>query len=277
MTDPAVWLNGALVPQSAARLDPLAQAFLTGLGVYDTLLLRAGHPVFLTKHLRRLADGAARLDLPVPEAAVVESAIAALVSAHGLTEGRVRITLGAGPSPPDRPAADENITLITLARLSPVKVSAALTITPFRRNEHSPLAGIKYTACAENVLAQRAAIAAGFDEALFLNTSGDVCEGAFSNVFLVCTGRVLTPPLTSGCLPGVMREVVLETCAARGIPAEEKPLAAASLREADEIFVTSSIRGIQPVHRLDGRMLAAPGRITAALISGLGAGQGTSR
>ena len=274
MTDPPVWLNGVLVPQSAARLDPLAQGFLTGLGVYDSLRLRAGHPLFLTKHLRRITDGAARLGLPAPDAATVESAIASLAAAQGLTEGRVRITLGGGASPSVQPAAEGNIMLVTLAVLAPVKVSAALTVTPFRRNEHSPLAGIKYTACAENVLAQRAAIAAGFDEALFLNTAGEVCEGAFSNIFLVAGDRVLTPPLTSGCLPGVMREAVLELCAARGIPAEEKTLTAASLREADEVFVTSAIRGIQPVHRVDGRAFDAPGRITAALVSCLQAGQG---
>ena len=265
MTDPAVWLNGALVPHSAVRLDPLAQGFLMGLGVYDSLLLRAGLPVFLTKHLRRLAGGAARLGLPAPDAATVEFAIAALVEAHGLTEGRVRITLGAGPSPTVLPAADGNITLITLAPLTPVKAGAALAVTPFRRNEHSPLAGIKFTACAENILAQRAALAAGFDEALFLNTAGNVCECAFSNIFLISAGRVLTPPLTSGCLAGVTREVVLELCASHGIHAEEETLTAESLHEADEIFVTSSIRGIQPVHRLDGRAFSARGRITGLL------------
>ena len=254
-------MNGALVPQSAARLDPLAQGFLMGLGVYDTLLVRAGNPVFLTKHLRRLAGGAARLGLPAPDAGIVESAISALTAANGLTEGRLRITLGAGP------AADKNITLITLAALTPEKASAALTITPFRRNEHSPLAGIKFTACAENVLARRDALAAGFDEALFLNTAGDLCEGAFSNLFLVSAARVFTPPLTSGCLPGVTREVVLELCAAHGIPAEEATPGAALLRDAEEIFVTSSIRGIQPVHRLDDRLLAAPGNVTALLMS----------
>ncbi len=274
MTEAAVWLNDALVTQSAARLDPLAQGFLTGLGVYDTLLLRAGNPVFLTKHLCRLAAGAARLGLPAPDAAVVESAISALSAAQGLTEGRVRITLGAGPSPSVQPAADGNITLITLAPLSPVKASAALTITPFRRNERSPLAGIKFTSCAESVLAQRAALAAGFDEALFLNTAGDVCEGAFSNIFLVCAGRVLTPAPSSGCLPGVMRDVVLELCAALGIPAVETTLAGTSMHQADEVFVTSSIRGIQPVHRLDDRRFAASGSVTAALVRGLKTGRG---
>ena len=263
MTDPVVWMNGGVVSQSAARLDPLSQGFLHGVGVYDSLLLRAGRPVFLTRHLRRLADGAARLQLPAPDAVTVQSAITLLTEAHGLTEGRVRITLAAGASPTMHPGpATNNITLITLAPLSPVKESAALTVTRFRRNEHSPLAGIKFTACADSILAQRAALAAGSDEALFLNNAGEVCEGAFSNIFLVIAGHVVTPPPASGCLPGVTREVVLELCASHGVPAEEKTLGTASLREAEEIFVTSSIRGIQPVHRLDDHALAAPGKIT---------------
>lgn len=268
MTDGPVWLNGALRPAAEAKVDALSQGFLQGAGVYDALLLLRGRPVAFEKHLRRLTDGALRLQLPPPDAATIHAAITALVDAHGLTEARVRITLGSGPSPTVEPGPEAgHITLITLAPLTPAKSSAALTLTPFRRNEHSPLAGIKYTSCAENLLAQRSALAAGFDEALFLNTAGDVCEGAFSNVFLVTAGRVVTPSLNSGCLPGVTREIVLELCAAHGIPSTESTLPAASLDEAEEIFVTSSIRGIQPVHRLDSRPFPGPGPRTQQLMA----------
>ncbi len=267
MTSLIVWLNGALMPQSAAGLDPLSHAVLMGVGVYDSVLVREGRPVLLERHLQRLANGAARLCLPLPDPATLTEAIASLIAAHGLGDCRLRITVGAGPSASVQPAPDGNFTLITLAPLSPVKPGAALTVTPFRRNEHSPLAGIKFTACAENVLAQRAALAAGFDEALFLNTAGAVCEAAFSNIFLVSSGRVLTSSLASGCLPGVTREVVLELCASHGISAEEAILTEAALHEADECFVTSSIRGIQPVHRLDDRVFDAPGKVTAVLKS----------
>ena len=273
MSNSTVWLNGALLPQSAAGLDPLSHALLMGVGVYDSVLVRDGRPAFLERHLRRLTDGAARLSLPAPDAAMLKEAVASLIAAHGPQDCRLRITLGAGPSASVQPAADGNFTLITLAPLSPVKAIAALTVTPFRRNEHSPLAGIKFTACAENVLAQRAALAAGFDEAVFLNTAGAVCECAFSNIFLVSGGRVVTPSLSSGCLPGVTREVVIELCASHGIPAEEAMITAAALHEAEECFVTSSIRGIQPVCRLDDRVFVAPGSITEVLISGLKAEQ----
>ena len=260
----AVWLNGTLLPSAEARLDPLAHGFLFGAGVYDSLRLRGGAPVALDRHLRRLADGAARLGLTAPDEVIVRRAVEELSAAHGLTEARIRITLAAG-------VADETISLITLAPLLPVKASIALTLTRWRRNEHSPLAGIKFTACAENLLAQRAALAAGFDEALFLNTAGQLCEGAFSNVFLVSGGLVLTPPLASGCLPGITREIVLELCAAHGIQYSEQTLTADDAVMAEELFVTSSLRGVQPVHRLDAVTFPAPGPVTQRLAALLAA------
>jgi branched-chain amino acid aminotransferase len=268
MTDGPVWLNGALCPAAEAKVDALSQAVLQGAGVYDALLLHGGRPVAFDKHLRRLTIGAQRLQLPPPDGAALRAAIATLAAAHRLTEARVRITLGSGRSPNVFPGPDEvHVTLVTLSPVAAPKATAALTISAFRRNEHSPLAGIKYTACAENLLVQRAALAAGFDEAVFLNTAGDVCEGAFSNVFIVSGDRVHTPSLTSGCLPGVAREIVLELCARHSIPADETTVAPAALADADEIFLTSSIRGIQPVRRIDSRELLSPGSLTQRLMA----------
>ena len=266
MTTDALWLHGALLPRATARLDPLAHGHLYGAGLYDTILLRHGVPVALDRHLLRLTRGAARLGLTAPDKDEVQRALAALSAAHGLHDGRLRITLSAGPSPNVHPAApQENTVLITLAPLAPGKASAALTLTPFRRNEHSPLAGLKHTSCAENLLAQRAALTAGADEALFLNTAGQLCEGAFSNIFLITAGTVLTPPLESGCLPGITREIILELCAAHAIPCSPAPLPASGILTAGELFLTSSLRGVQPVHRLDDYPFPAPGPLTARL------------
>jgi len=261
----AVWINGMLVPRSEARLDPLAHGYLYGAGVYDSLLLHRGVPVALDRHLARLHAGAQRLGLPALDRTTAVRAISELSAAHGMDDARLRITLGAGPSPNVQPVAEGNITLITIAPLPRVKPSIAMTLTSWRRNEFSPLAGIKFTACAENLLAQRAAIAAGFDEALFLNTAGQLCEGAFSNIFLVKKGRVITPPLAGGCLPGVTREVVLELCEARGIPCSEEEICGRDVLPAEEMFTTSSIRGVQPVHRLDDHCFPSPGPVTKRL------------
>jgi branched-chain amino acid aminotransferase len=263
-----VWFNGSLRELADAKIDTLAHGLLYGAGVYDSLLLRRGVAVALDRHLARLTLGASRLGLTVPEVEIVRSAIGDLSSARGLSDGRVRITLAAGPSQSVRPGVPEgNIVIITLIPLLPAKSSAAITMAPFRRNEHGALTGTKHTACAENILAQRAALAAGFDEAVFLNTAGQLCEGAFSNVFLVREGRVLTPPLSSGCLPGVTREVVLELCRLHAIPCGEEELYAGDLGLADEIFLTSSIRGLQPVSRLEAQIYTVPGPVTGCLMA----------
>jgi branched-chain amino acid aminotransferase len=261
MNEP-VWLDGALLSRNEARLDPLAHGFLFGAGVYDSVLLKNGVPVALERHLVRLAAGAQRLGLPAPGAAAARQAIAELAAAHGLRDGRIRITLGAGPSASVQPAAAGNITLITLAPLPPVKPSLAMKVMRWRRNELSPLAGIKFTACAENLLAQREAIAAGLDEALFLNTAGQLCEGAFSNIFKVRKGRVLTPSLQDGCLPGVTRGIVLELCQAAAIPCAEEQIPGWDILTAEEMFSTSSLRGVQPVHRVEEHHFPAPGPVT---------------
>jgi branched-chain amino acid aminotransferase len=130
---------------------------------------------------------------------------------------------------------------------------------PWTRNERGALAGLKTTSYGENVVALARAREQGATEALFANTQGRLCEGTGSNVFVVLGGRLLTPPLSSGCLAGITRELVLEWSGA-----EEADLPLGALAEAEEVFLTSSTRDIQAVQRVDGGDLpAAPGPVTA--------------
>jgi branched-chain amino acid aminotransferase len=130
---------------------------------------------------------------------------------------------------------------------------------PWVRNERSPVAGLKTTSYAENVVALAYAKQRGASEALFANTQGQLCEGTGSNVFVVVEGRVLTPTLASGCLAGVTRALLMEWC-----DVVEFDLPVDVLISADEVFLTSSTRDVQPVHRVDDRVLSgAPGRVTA--------------
>jgi branched-chain amino acid aminotransferase len=130
---------------------------------------------------------------------------------------------------------------------------------PWRRNEHSALAGVKSTSYADNVVALRAAEAAGADEAILANTAGLLCEGTGSNVFVGVGGRLVTPPLSSGCLGGVTRELLLEVA---DVAEEDLPLSA--LAGADEAFLTSSTRDVHPIETVDGRPLPhCPGPLTA--------------
>ena len=131
---------------------------------------------------------------------------------------------------------------------------------PWTRNPDSAVAGIKTTSYAENVVALASANARGASEALFGNTRGELCEGTGSNVFVVLEGRVFTPPLSSGCLAGITRELVIEWCGAI-----EASLPLAVLQSAGEVFVTSSTRDVHPVHRVDERNLVAPGPLSARI------------
>lgn len=277
MTDPVLWLNGTLTPQSQACINPLSPGLLFGYGLYESLRTTPeGTPLFVQRHHARLKDGARRLGLTPPTLEELTGAIRSLCEANGLRAARIRVTLtaAAGSTLPPTEGGPQDC-LITAAPLPVMKPAAALITVPWRRNERSSLAGIKFTACAENLLAQRAALAAGADEALFLNTREEVCEGAFSNLFLVEAGRVLTPPLSSGCLPGITRELVLELCRAAGIPCDETDLPGTTLipaswpessRPVREAFLTTALRGIQPVERIDQWYFPAPGAVTRQLM-----------
>lgn len=127
------------------------------------------------------------------------------------------------------------------------------------RNERSAVAGLKTTSYAENVVALATAARAGASEALLANTVGRLCEGTGSNVFVVLDGRLHTPPLASGCLAGITRVLVVEWAGAK-----ETDLPFEVLEQADEVFLTSSLRDVQAVTRIDGRELAVgPGPVTA--------------
>ena len=131
---------------------------------------------------------------------------------------------------------------------------------PWRRNEHSAVAGLKTTSYAENVVALAYAHERGGSEAIFANTAGALCEGTGSNVFLVVDGRLCTPPLSSGCLAGITRELVREVVAV-----DEITLPLGALAATSEAFLTSSTRDVQPISLVDGVALpTCPGPHTAA-------------
>jgi len=133
-----------------------------------------------------------------------------------------------------------------------------------RYNEHGALSGVKSTSYAENILAYRHAASAGADEAVLLNTSGNLCECSMSNIFLVKKGEVLTPALSSGCLPGVTRASLSFLCPEADITFKQCDLTEEDLFSADEIFITSTARGLQPA-KMMGSSTSCPGELTKRL------------
>lgn len=254
-----VWLDGEVVEVERARISPLDHGLTVGDGVFETMKVIDGTPFALGRHLARLARSAALLDLPAPGEDDLRLAMRELLDASGARDARLRITVTGGVGPPGSARGEARPTvLVVLSPLAPVPPTAAVVTVPWRRNEHSPLVGAKCTSYAENVVALAAAHRQGAAEALFANTSGSLCEGTGTNVFVGLGGRLLTPPLSAGPLAGVTRELVLEIT-----DAVEEDVPMSVLADADEVFLTSSTRDVQPVSTIDGRPLrSAPGLLT---------------
>ena len=269
MTDVAdgeVWLDGELVPAAEAGISVLDHGLTVGDGVFETLKVVRGAPFAARRHLARLRRSAAGLGLEVPYADdELREAMAAVIAA--VTDaGRVRITLTGGTAPLGSGRGDAvPTTVVAAGPLEPWPTAAAVVTVPWPRNERSAVAGVKTTSYAENVVALAYAHERGAGEAIFGNTVGNLCEGTGSNVFVVLDGRLQTPPLTSGCLAGVTRELVLELL---DVVEDDLPLVA--LADASEVFLTSSTRDVQPVGLVDGRPLDAPGPVTREAMAAFG-------
>ena len=255
-----VWLNGRILDERDARISPFDHGLLTGDGVFETLRVYAPGVAFaLTRHLDRLQRSAAGLALALPERTVLCRAVEEVIDANRLAEGRLRITVTGGPAPLGSDRGDAGPTVIVAASpMAPWPPTADVITVPWPRNERSALAGLKTVSYAENVVALARAAQAGAGEAIFGNLGGNLCEGTGTNVFLGAGGRLVTPPLSAGCLAGVTRDLLVEL-----LPVVEEDVPLGRLHEADEAFLTSSTRELQPIRAVDGRLLpAVPGPLT---------------
>ncbi|MGW1816855.1 aminotransferase class IV [Streptomyces sp. NPDC002125] len=255
-----IWVNGGLRDADDARLSVLDHGLTVGDGVFETVRVAGGRPFALTRHLDRLTRSARGLGLADPDHDEVRRAVAVVVEANPMELGRLRITYTGGLSPLGSDRGDAGPSLVVaLGEAARRPDSTAVVTVPWTRNERGAVTGLKTTSYAENVIALARAHEQGASEALFANTVGQLCEGTGSNVFVVLEGHVHTPPVSSGCLAGITRALAVEWTGA-----EETDLPLDVLERADEIFLTSTLRDIQAVHRVDGRQLpGAPGPVTA--------------
>jgi branched-chain amino acid aminotransferase len=267
-TQVRVWVNGRLVTADEPALTALDHGLTVGDGVFETLKVVDGEPFAVTRHLRRLASSAAGLGLLPPDAALVREGMAAVLAAGDPIDfGRLRITMTAGPGPLGSDRGDAAPTYVVVA--SPARrpeASTVVSVVPWTRNERSAVAGLKTTSYAENVVALAYAREHGASEAIFANTRGHLCEGTGTNVFVALGDRLVTPPLSAGCLAGITRELVLDWAIGDGIEVVEADVGLDDLRSAREVLLTSSTRDVQPVHQVDDRRLEAPGPLGARAI-----------
>ncbi|AZM45020.1 4-amino-4-deoxychorismate lyase [Streptomyces sp. WAC 06738] len=261
-----VWLDGGLREVADARVSVFDHGITVGDGVFETLKATGGTAFALTRHLERLARSARGLGLPEPDLDEVRRACAEVLAAEPVAHGRLRITYTGGAAPLSSHRSDPDDSrptlAVALAAAEPRPDETDAVTVPWTRNERGAVAGLKTTSYAENVVALARAHEAGASEALFANTRDRLCEGTGSNVFVVLGGELHTPPLASGCLAGITRQLLLEWTGARETDLPFSVLAEGG--EVEEVFLTSSLRDVQAVRHLDGRELpGARGPVTA--------------
>jgi branched-chain amino acid aminotransferase len=268
--------NGRVVPVDEARVSVLDTGFLYGDGVYDTMRAYGGRVFALERHLARLGRSAARVDMRVPDANVLRHAIEDILDANALRDAVLRVTVTRGRLERrlDLTSAGSPSFAITL---DPVAAGAdeerrasgiRVAFSRYVRTSKHPLAGVKSTSYQVSLLARNEARAAGCTEVLLANESGEICEGAAANVFFVTGETLVTPPLSSGILGGITREVTLECARRRGIPIEERTLAPEGVLVAGEVFMTGTTIQVAPVTHAGDRPIGdgRPGRIACLLL-----------
>ncbi|EHQ90215.1 aminotransferase class IV [Desulfosporosinus youngiae] len=241
---------------------------LFGFGLFETLLITDYGPLFADLHWQRLHRGAQILGLVPPDQQEWLQHIQAFMEqTPGTTPYALRITLSGGA-----PLAGLPSQLLFQRRsvpYTPAQYTAGiqLHLLTSPRNEHSPLCTLKSTNYLENILAKEEAALHGCEEGLWLNTQGYLAEGTMSNLFFLKNGALFTPSLSSGCLPGTRRQLILELARALQIPTHEGLYTFSDLLSSDEIFMTNALMGIMPVRKIQNLTLTVspPGSLNSAM------------
>jgi branched-chain amino acid aminotransferase len=261
--------NDRIRPLDEARLSPGQVGLLMGWGVFTTLRLYRGLPFAFERHWARLTRDAARLGVSISyQAQAVRQAIVDLARANQRPEGMARVSFvknvgGLWAQAEDHPATD---LLVFTRELVAWPAGHRLRLQPMGIFSAGPYAGAKMLSWVPHTAVLEQAHAEGFDEALLLNEKGQLAECTSANIFLVQDGKVLTPPLSSGCLPGITREVLLERAPPAGIEMRERELNTEDLAAAEEVFISSTTREVAAVESISpGRAFPAPGKTTLAL------------
>jgi branched-chain amino acid aminotransferase len=250
------------------------RGFTLGDGLFETIPLYDGRPFLLDRHLLRLRDSAEIISLRIPFTDDdIANAVTNLAGRGGISRGvtRLTVTRGAGPRGYGIADCDSPTWVVTVEPYEPMSQEKwergfALASVTIRKNVSSPLNGVKSTSALERIMILDEAKKTGADEALVLSTAGHIACGSAVNVFWVREGRIETPSLECGILPGVTRALTLELAGKEKMETVEGRFPPSVLMDAQEVFVTNSLIGIVPVTRIDGREISAgPGPVTRRL------------
>lgn len=256
-----VYLNGKFLPEKEAKISVFSGGVLYGQGLFETMRVRRGQVFRLEEHLQRLKNGAKVLGLKVPkDLGNSKEIIQQLVKLNALSDAYLRLML----------LSDEkkgsNLIFICRDINSYLKKKNSWTcviVKSVRQNEFSPLSKLKTLNYLPLLLARKEAESRGADEGILLNTKGEICEGSRTNIFIITEdGKLNTPPVECGCLPGITRGAVIELVESLGLKIKEKKLKTEDLKRAKEIFLTNSLIGVMPVAKIDNLTIGKEGPLT---------------
>lgn len=268
-----VYLNGEFLPPLQARVSVFDRGFIFGDGIYEVLPVYGGRMFRLAQHLARLEQSLAAVRLANPLAAAAWGEVfARLIDENGGGDQAIYLQVTRGVAPRDH-AFPAGVTPTVFAYSQPLqypspelvaKGVAAVTRADIRWLR----CDIKATALLANAMLRQEAIDDGAAEAILIR-DGLMMEGAASNIFVVSRGKILTPPKGPFILPGITRDLVLELARAHGLACAEEPVPEATLHHADEIWLTSSMREVMPITRLNHRPVAdgKPGPVHAHMLT----------
>jgi aminodeoxychorismate lyase len=254
-----VFLNGKFLPSAKALVPVNDRGFMYGDGLFETTRVVNGRPFRFAQHLERMVRGAEYLKIPLPfSPKEIHEFAAQLIEKNELPESVLRVTLTRGAGERGyTPAETAKPTLVmSLHPLPPLRDDAGLRWNMITSSYHIPASGaissFKTTSKILHVFARIEAHERGVDEALLLNTNGEVAETAGGNIFWIYQDKICTVPTGRGVLPGITRAVVLEICQNIGLETNKRVIKPQHLRNAEGIFVTQSVLGIVPVVSFDG-------------------------
>jgi branched-chain amino acid aminotransferase len=256
------FINGRFVPEAQAVVPVNDRGFMYGDGLFETLRVCNGRPYCLEQHLERMARGADFLKIKCPLTREELRDFAGQLIRKNKTPGAIlRVTLTRGPGKRGyTPESDGKPTVVMTLHAAPSlekTIRWTLATSSFRVPAADPLAAFKTMNRLTHVMARIEAIENGADEALLMNTDGEVTETASGNLFWVSRNRVCTVPTSSGALPGITRAVVLEICGSLGLQTNQRVIKPGVLRKTEGIFITQSAFGIVPVVAFDGEPVAS--------------------
>ncbi len=270
MMTPMIWINGQLVPADTPVLSAADRGFLLGDGLFETLAIRGGKPVDLEEHLVRLTGGADALGIPFRFGAEpLRAEVSSLLAANGVEgDGVLRITLSRGPGSRGLrvPEPASPVLVLTAEPYDFVEPTPRrVVVSTVVRHPGAVTSRWKTVSYLDQVMALREAEARGFDDALMPNGLRGFAGASHANLFVVVQGRVHTPRIEDGALPGITRGQVLARLAEEGVEVVQSSVPWSGVARASEVFLTNSLAGVIPVASAEDTVYAAPGPITARL------------